>query len=664
LASPLSPTDADLLRVLEGAFAGHAGGDEKIDLADLQRALGLRSEFLARRVLAGFDRNGDGAISRDEFLDGVRALVLGTDQDKLAFAFRLWDLDGDGFLDREELHRMVALSMAESDVTERASQPAPHLAGVLLSEADKDGDGRVSFDELLQVVRRYPDLLARMTRSEAIWIAPNEELLLLLDERPGRPRSRPQSPVSSRAQQVTFVTLSIASNAAVFAWSMIFGRASQTSNVAMQLGRALGACIDLDAGFVLLPVMRRMLTWLRPKWIGRVVPVDEAIAFHKLVGHTLFALAMTHAAALVVAYAAGHDSLGGPWHVLSTSRGLTGGILLGVFAAMWIFSLGFIRRSRRFELFYFTHLLYVAWLALLVAHAPRILVFSGIAIVGFVVEHLLRLRRRGPPARVLSAWPLRSGVTRLDIERPPGFAFGAGDYVFLRIPGIARHEWHPFTISSAPELSTLSFHVRSLGNWTAALRRHIEERKDEPLTAYVDGPYGSPSARIFASRFVVLIGAGIGVTPFASVLESVVLRGNGLDQARPSSLEKVHFFWLNRDQYSFEWFRGLLSRLEERDARGLLDIHLCMTGARNGVTAFGLELAREVMHASGRSDMITGLRTKTHLGVPDWETMLGAIAEHHRPAQVDVFFCGPHALANKLEPLCHRLGMTFREENF
>ena len=31
------------------------------------------------------------------------------------------------------------------------------------------------------------------------------------------------------------------------------------------------------------------------------------------------------------------------------------------------------------------------------------------------------------------------------------FHFRPGDYVFLNIPAIAKHEWHPFTISSCPE---------------------------------------------------------------------------------------------------------------------------------------------------------------------------------------------------------------------
>ncbi len=661
----VSTTDAALLATLERAFAHHAGGDARIDIDELKRALGLRSTHLTRRVMSCFDENGDGVISKQEFLDGVRALLLGTDQEKLRFAFRLHDDDGDGFIDKEELFRMIAVSLAESDVAERVSQPPAQLVAALLNAADKNRDGRLSFEELEAVVRGRPELLARMTRSEAIWIAPNEELMVLFDEHTKKRSGRVARFFENRGLEVAFVALWIAANAAVFAYSMLLGRASHTSDPAMQYGRALGACIDLNGALVFIPMMRRLLSRVRSTWLGRIVPVDESITFHKMVGHALFALAVTHSAAFVVAYAGGHAAGGSPWRVLSTERGLTGGILLGVFAVMWIFSLGFIRRSNRFELFYFTHLLYLAWLGLAIAHAPRLLLFAGVPIVGFVIEQILRLRRRARSSAIVSTWPLRSGVTRVEIAKPPGFTFDPGDYVFLRIPGIARHEWHPFTISSAPEQKSLTFHVRSLGNWTAALRRRSEETRDTAgLPTYIDGPYGSPSAHIFASRVAVLIGAGIGVTPFASVLESIVLRSNAPTAERTSKLEWVHFFWLNRDQYSFEWFRALLSKLEELDKRNVLNIHLCMTGARTGVTAFGLELAREIMHASGRSDIVTGLRTKTHMGHPDWETMLGEIKRIHEGEKVDVFFCGPRGLAKKLRPMCERLGMSFREERF
>ena len=52
-------------------------------------------------------------------------------------------------------------------------------------------------------------------------------------------------------------------------------------------------------------------------------------------------------------------------------------------------------------------------------------------------------------------------VVHLEIGRPKGFRFNAGDYIFVNIPKIARYEWHPFTISSSAEgKSPLSLHVR------------------------------------------------------------------------------------------------------------------------------------------------------------------------------------------------------------
>ena len=657
-----SHVDRRLLEVLERAFARHAGPDARIDLKDLRAALGLRSEYLARRVLAVFDQDGDGEVDKGEFLEGVRRVVFGSDREKLLFAFRVHDHDGDGRITQQELLRMITLSLGESEVA-RATQPPEQLTRAVFWAADRNKDGVIGFDELEAVVRKRPALLEKMTRSEAIWLAPNEDLLAWLDARGGK---APARTVGQTAEYgwlpAAFVLLWVLANGAVFVLAMLKD-AKLAPPAAAQLGRALGRCADLDGALILLPMMRRLLTRVRASWLGKVIPIDDAIDFHRLVGHTLFGLSVAHAAAFVVAYATGHAS-SPVWAVVATARGGTGLALLAVFGVMWAFSLSFIRRSSRFELFYFTHLLYVAWFLLAVVHAPSFLLWAGVPLLGFGVEQVTRLFRRAPATPVIAAEELRSGVTRLELEKPAGFDFGPGDYVFLRVPAIAKHEWHPFTVSSAPERDTLTFHVRSLGNWTAALRKLVGRGGDAPgLVASVDGPYGSPSAHIFESKNAVLIGAGIGVTPFASVLESLVLRGNG-ESKRPSALAKVHFFWLNRDQYSFEWFRDLLAELEAKDQENLLDIHLCMNGRGAGVTALGVELAREVMHAAGRSDLITGLRTHTHIGSPDWEAMLGDVARWHPKERIDVFFCGPPGLAAKLRPICARLGMTFREERF
>ena len=652
--------DTALVRSLERSFAHLAGDDAVIDVKELQRALGLRAEYLARRVLSVFDQDGDGVIRREEFLAGVRKLAFGSPEERLHFAFRMHDHDGDGALDRVDLVRMVTLALAEDDVSTSEAQ-VERLVSALLSGADSDGDGRLSFAEFEACVRRHPHLLDQMTRDEARWMAPNEELLARLEVlRGGAPR-RARWPAAGWAPVVIVGVWALANVALLVAGMLQKPRAGASFDFLAQVGRATTSPIELDGALILFPVMRRLLTRLRQTWLGRFAAVDEAVEFHRIVGHTLFALCAAHGTAIVIGYVRGSKPL---LVELATERALTGVALLGVFAVMWVCAWQVIRRTSRFDLFYVTHLLYVVWFILAIAHAPGLLGWTAPALAGMVVELCLRTARRGRATAIVSVLPLRSGVTRVELRPPPGFIHRPGDYLFLRVPAVARREWHPFTITSAPESTILTVHVRSLGNWTAALRRLGEARgpKSEIL-AHVDGPYGSPSGHVFQSRRAVLVGAGIGVTPFASILESIVLRANGRGE-RPATLERAHFFWLNRDQYSFEWFAALLSELGRIDGAGVLDVNIWMTGGRAGATSAGLELARELSHAAGDRDVVTGLRTKTHMGHPDWSATLEAIARAHAPETVDVYFCGPPGLARILRRASARAGMRFRQERF
>ncbi len=55
-------------------------------------------------------------------------------------------------------------------------------------------------------------------------------------------------------------------------------------------------------------------------------------------------------------------------------------------------------------------------------------------------------------------------------------------------------------------------------------------------------PYGSSAEDIFKYREVMLIGAGIGVTPYASILKHIL---NKLKKDSNSiTMEKVNFYWI------------------------------------------------------------------------------------------------------------------------
>ena len=430
-----------------------------------------------------------------------------------------------------------------------------------------------------------------------------------------------------------------------------------------QLGRATTGPIELDGALILLPVLRRLLTRVRRTWVGRVLPVDGAVSFHRLVGHTLFALCAVHGSAILIGYARASKPFVAQ---LASERALTGTALLAIFAVMWVGAWQVVRRSQLRAL-------------LLDAPALRCVVRArGRARAGLPrrgprcrcsgwsssTAHALRAAGRGP--RSSSSRRCAPGSPASRSRGPRASTMRRATICSCGSPRIARHEWHPFTITSAPESAILTVHVRSLGNWTSALRRLAEaqsRRTGGELDAYVDGPYGSPSGHVFESRFAVLIGAGIGVTPFASILESIVLRANGRGE-RPTTLRRAHFFWINRDRYSFEWFAALLAELERIDGAGVLTVDLWMTGGRAGTTAAALELAREMARGQGERDVFTGLRTKTHVGHPDWDAILQSIAREHAPERVDVFFCGPPGLGKTVRRASARFGMRFRDEKF
>jgi predicted ferric reductase len=262
-------------------------------------------------------------------------------------------------------------------------------------------------------------------------------------------------------------------------------------------------------------------------------------------------------------------------------------------------------------------------------------------------------------------------VTRLALARPAGFRESPGDYVFLRVPELAKLEWHPFTLSSAPEDEELSIHVRSVGNWTRALEARVAARRGGSgaedggdgggsMEAFVDGPYGTPSAQIFRARRVVLVAGGIGVTPFASVLRSLLARRR---RGETGGVERVHFVWICREQGAFAWFAELLGELE-REAPELFDIQIFMDGGARDAKSTVLRIAMDLLYAETRSDLVTGLRARTTLGPPDFPELFAQIAREHAPDPVDAFFCGPEGLAKVVKRAARAAGMSFRQEHF
>lgn len=130
---------------------------------------------------------------------------------------------------------------------------------------------------------------------------------------------------------------------------------------------------------------------------------------------------------------------------------------LVTYAGEWLISLEYfftIKYIVFFQIFYWTHLLYVPFYLLLILHCPNFWKWLIIPGLLYLCERFYRfslMRSEHGKTYISSGLLLPSKVTHLVIKRPPHFDFHPGDYVFVNIPAIAKYEWHPFTISSAPE---------------------------------------------------------------------------------------------------------------------------------------------------------------------------------------------------------------------
>lgn len=104
---------------------------------------------LVKRVLSIFDTNGDGRVSFIEFLVGLSKLAAGTDEmQKTKFAFDVYDINKDGHISNGELFAVMKMMVGNNLNDQQLQQ----LVDRTIVQADKDGDGMISFEEFREMV--------------------------------------------------------------------------------------------------------------------------------------------------------------------------------------------------------------------------------------------------------------------------------------------------------------------------------------------------------------------------------------------------------------------------------------------------------------------------------------------------------------------------------
>nr|FAA00332.1 TPA: predicted NADPH oxidase-1 [Gallus gallus] len=513
---------------------------------------------------------------------------------------------------------------------------------------------------------------------------------------------------------------------------------------ALAWARASAKCLNFNSMLILLPVCRNLLSFLRGSFscCRRTLrkQLDHNLTFHKLVAYALALLTAVHTIAHLFnleRYNHSQQANDGSLHAVlskmhlqdsnkwlnpihsnqtpplqtveyvafTTIPGLTGVIITLALILMVTSSTEFIRRNY-FEVFWYTHHLFIIYFIGLVIHGVAGLVRGQTeesmkevhpqSCAEFLVNKSKECRHQcckepefgSIPAEVgmgvglqesrLLHTPL-GGVDGLGVVMHPakvlelqmqkkGFRMEVGQYIFVNCPAVSLLEWHPFTLTSAPEEDFFSIHIRAAGDWTEHIIDTFQQQKLEMPRIKVDGPFGTASEDVFLYEVAMLVGAGIGVTPFASILKSIWYRFQQNDQTLKT--KKIYFYWLCRDTGAFTWFNDLLASLEQKMAESgkadFLTYRLFLTGWDTSIAN------NAALHFDTVTDTVTGLRQKTIFGRPRWDTEFSAVATAHPRSVVGVFLCGPEALAKVLRRSCHqhssldprKVKFYFNKENF
>ena len=113
-------------------------------------------------MIAIFAEDGGGDVDFQEFVLGLSAFsAKGHKEEKLKFAFKVYDIDRDGYISNGELF-IVLKMMVGSNLKDQQLQ---QIVDKTIMEADKDGDGKISFEEFTQMVENT-DVSMSMTLGE------------------------------------------------------------------------------------------------------------------------------------------------------------------------------------------------------------------------------------------------------------------------------------------------------------------------------------------------------------------------------------------------------------------------------------------------------------------------------------------------------------------
>ena len=381
---------------------------------------------------------------------------------------------------------------------------------------------------------------------------------------------------------------------------------------------ALGRLFGFTGTYLMLIMV---LLIARLPWLERTVGQDRLVRWHRRIGPWPIVLIALHVVAITLGYARMTNA--GPLHQLGVflfhyPDMLAAMVAFGLIVLAGFSSVRIARQKMRYETWWVVHL--YTYLALALAFAHQIV--TGVVFLGHPLTRAFWITVWAATAGVVVAsrfvvpivrnyrWQLR--VADVTCEGPGVYSLTvSGKHLSrLAVSGGQFFQWrfltkglwwhaHPYSLSALPRPPFMRVTVKGLGDQSSAVA-HLR-----PGTrVFVEGPYGTFTRHARTTDCVVLIGAGVGITPLRALLEdlpatvnvSVVLRASSPDDAVHRDevealvrLRKGTFHELVGSRHDVDFDAKAMRRLLPRLAHS--DVYVCgPSGFTDEVVANALKI--------------------------------------------------------------------------
>ncbi|KAE8007847.1 hypothetical protein FH972_004410 [Carpinus fangiana] len=266
------------------------------------------------------------------------------------------------------------------------------------------------------------------------------------------------------------------------------------------------------------------------------IPFEHATRYHIWLGNLIMFLLTLHGLCYMIVWAIRGIVPSEIIEWKSDGGANFAGVICYVFGLLiWVTTLPPVRK-RYFELFFYTHQLYILFVIFLALHIGDTN-FSKAAggIFLFMLDRFLRFCQSRKTVNVISTTSFPCGTVKLVLSKPGNLPYNALSFIFLRVRELSWLQWHPFSVSSSPldGKNHLSVLIKTVGDWTTKLSGQVSDIADESqlelpvqphsqIMASVEGPYGHESPYHLMYEKLILVAGGSGISPFLAILSDII----------------------------------------------------------------------------------------------------------------------------------------------